>query len=263
MDVSYRRVSYKRSAQEVHRLTAEAWRTGEPLVSATQGEFRLVVGGSESLGGALGRLVEQDVFDADFGEHPPARMAEEYGPYESEALFVTIVDQDGPVAVARSTWSPTIDQPTKTEVDLGLPLGQLRRMHGVAEHEPVWDATTLAIVPRARACREMLGWLFAELSARCCLSTGAPYMSIMRHEFFRVLSIWIPKIQPLGDLSPFRYLEVWSQPMFSPVGAIFSMTGGFFDVLTNAARSRLAAHGHWGPLIEGGPHVRTVPSSIR
>lgn len=242
-------VSYSRAETEISQLTTKAWQSGAPVVSQSHGEYRLVSGGSGSIAGALGRLVEQQVFNEDFGEHSPDLMAAEYGPYEERAFFVTIVDADGPVAVDRTTWSPDISQPTKTEVDLERTRGELRRFHGVGLDEPVWDATTVAIMPRARQCREMLGWLVGEISAHCCLATGAPYLGIIRHEFFRVLQMWMPPTQPLGGQSALRYLEVWSQPTFAPAGAVLTMTDGFFEIPTRAARSRLAAHNYRDDLV--------------
>lgn len=181
----------------------------------------MMSGGTKSLAGTLGRMLECRVFDTEYGGHSPAVMEAEYGPYDERSVHVVIVDEQGPVAAGRVIWSPTLDEPTKLETDLGLLDGSLRRYHQLEERfgtTGLSEKATAVVEQRARASR-VTGWLLGELRyQQMCLDDGAAHCAMVDVRFARMLRIWGSSFQPAMGLDPFEYLEQLCQPIIFPPG---------------------------------------------
>ena len=194
-----------------------AWRAGEELDT----HHRLVVGGTRSLAGQLGRVMEQRIFDAEWGGHCAAMMAEEYGPYEAQSIHAVIVDQWGTVAAARSIWSPSPALPTKVEVDLGLQDGELRAHHCIAERYGSVAFSELATVAVRPDCRGAVstGWVLGEMRfQQMCQRAESPSCAMIAVPFYRMIRAWGHEITALGGIEPSEYLGVMSQPAFFEPG---------------------------------------------
>jgi hypothetical protein len=181
----------------------------------------MMVGGTKSLAGMLGRLLERRVFDGEYGGHTPAVMEAEYGPYDDRSMHVVIVDDLGLVAAGRVIWSPTLDTPTKLETDLGLLDGQLRSFHRLEElygTSRLSEKATAVVEPRGRASK-VTGWLLGELRfQQMCLDETSAHCAMVDVRFSRMLKVWGSSFVPALGLEPFDYLEQLCQPILFPPG---------------------------------------------
>ncbi|MEM7094706.1 MAG: hypothetical protein AAF567_17005 [Actinomycetota bacterium] len=201
------------SKQDEDAAAALVRRAGEQL----DDDHWMLVGGTKSLAGRLGRATEQRVFDTEYGGHSPEVMASEYGPYDDRSIHVVIVDAEGPVAAGRVVWSPTLDLPTKLETDLGFLDGRLREYHQFQDRygtEQFSEKATAVVERRARAT-SVTGWLLGELRyQQMCLNEDAPYCAMLDVRFRRMLAQWGTDFEPALGLEPFEYLNQLCQPMF-------------------------------------------------
>lgn len=199
------------SAADEQSAVALARRAGEQLDS----DHSLLVGGSKSLAGALGRMLEQRVFDREYGGHSPEVMQAEYGPYDDRSLHVVILDGDGPVAAGRVIWASATDL-TKLETDLGLVHGELRSHHRCVER----FGTSLqfehaTVVVEKRAFSRVTGWLLGELRyQQMCIDEHAPSCAMVDVRFARMLRSWGTEVERACGLEPFEYLEQTCEPIF-------------------------------------------------
>ena len=208
---------YRMSPQAEDERTAVAWRAGERL----DADHRMVVGGTRSLAGQLGRLMEQRTFDAEWGGHSPAMMAEEYGPYEEQSIHAVIVDPSGIVAAARTIWSPAPGLPTKIEADLGYLNGELRTHHRLAERHGSLAFSELATVAVRPDCRGGIstGWILGEMRfQQMCQQAASPSCAMIAVPFYRMIRAWGHEIEPLGGTEASEYLGVVSQPAYFEPG---------------------------------------------
>lgn len=210
--------SYSMAIDEEVERVALARRAGEVL----DHQHRMVVGGSRSLAGQLGRLMEQRVFDVEWGGHDPAMMQREYGPYEDRSIHAVIVDDEGIVAAARSIWSPSPSLPTKIEADLGHGQGELRSHHRLLERYgslAFSELATVAVRPDRRG-GIATGWILGEMRyQQMCQRPGSPSCAMIAVPFYRMIRAWGHEIAPLGGTEPSDYLGVLSQPAFFEPGA--------------------------------------------
>lgn len=181
----------------------------------------MVVGGTKSLAGQLGRVLEQRIFDRETGPHPPESFIEEYAAFEDRSDHVTIVDRQGIVGTARNIYSPSIDEPTKLEVDLGLLDGEVRAFHDLERRygsPALTELATMVVEPRSRASL-VTGWLFGEVRALQELRfAGAPSCSMSLVQLYRAMRMWGVQIEPLAGLDVLPYLGTLSQPTFYAPG---------------------------------------------
>ena len=201
-----------------------ARRAGERL----DAEHWLLTGGTNSLAGQLGRMLEQRVFDGEYGGHSPEVMAAEYGPYDDRSVHVVVMDRIGAVAAGRVIWSPSIELPTKLETDLGLLDGSLRRYHSLVERygtDRLSEKATAVVAPRARASR-VTGWLLGELRyQQMCLDERSAHCAMVDVRFERMLRIWGSEFESALGLAPFEYLEQLCAPIIFPPGTQDQLSG--------------------------------------
>lgn len=216
-------------------LCEEALEVGELLPDG----MTLVVGPSGSVAGRLGRVVEQRVFEASFGEHSPKMMEQEYGAWESVSLFITLVDHDGVVGCFRMIWSSDLSRPTKVEVDLDLTDGRARRHHCRTTDAPVWEVSTCVVVPERRRSLAV-AWLMGEMLGQVRLRYSAPLFSVIVVPFFRTLRAIGFDVTPLAGLGAAEYLGAMSQPAQLPLTPYSNLvTRGPFLPTARAVRQRI------------------------
>lgn len=239
MPLRAHRAQYWMPKEDEDRAVELARRAGEQLDE----EHWLIAGGSRSLAGRLGRVLEQRVFDDEWGGHTPSFMADEYGPYEERSVFVVILDRSGLAAAGRTIWSPDANSPSKLEADLGFADGTLRsslNLRATHATEGLWEVATLAVAPRAR-CGKVMAWMLGELRYQeGSLHAATPSVAVIARNFFRLLTAWGLPIEALAGLEPMEYLGVLSQPaLISPGGSENLCRRAGFGALTEALLSRL------------------------
>lgn len=205
----------------------------------------MIVGGTRSLAGRLGRVLEQRIFDRETGPHPPESFIPEYAQFEERSEHVTIVDELGIVGTARNIYSPTIDEPTKLEVDLRLLDGELRAYHRLEEtygSPAITELATMVVEPRGRH-REVTGWLFGEVRVlQQLMFPGAPSCSMSLVPLYRALRMWGVTVDPLVGSGPVDYLGASSQPTFFAPGRQEQLqSSSHFRLVTEAYFGRLDA----------------------
>lgn len=165
--------------------------------------------------------MERRIFDAEYGGHSPMMMVDEYGRYEERSVHAVILDELGPVAAARTIWSPSAVLPTKLETDLDLADGSLRRFHKMAElygTECLSELATAVVEPRARG-KIVLGWLLGEMRyQQMLLDPAAPSCAMIDLPFNRMIRIWGHELSAACGLDPVSYLGHSCQPTFFEPG---------------------------------------------
>lgn len=241
---------YLMSAEDEAIRLELARRVGERL----DDEHWLIVGGPRSLAGQLGRLLEQRIFDHEWGGHSPSVMHDEYAPYEDRSVFVVILDRAGTIAAARSIWSPDAEQPTKLEVDLNVANGELRSSLNLSElygSEALWEMATLAVIPTARKGNAM-AWALGELRYQeRRISPLTPSVAVVASVFFRMMTCWGLPIRELPGLGPTGCYGVISQPAFIEPGEPPKLRrNGIYRSISEALDSRLRQVGDSGSPID-------------
>ncbi len=199
---STKSVRYSMAPAEEAEFVELAWSVGETL----NDDLKMLSGAGSSLAATLGRLVEQRVFAEEFGDHDAQMMHAEYRQWE-EADFVTIVNCERPVAVTRSFLSPSIETPTKVEVDLGVVDGSLRLAAGVDRAGAIRESATLAAMPEVRQTL-VLPWLMGE----SCYQFGAlPHLAMVNVRVLDLLRRLGGGVAPIAGYGPQQYLGVLSQ----------------------------------------------------
>lgn len=204
-------------------------------------EHTMVIGGTRSLAGRLGRVLEQRIFDRETGPHPPESFVPEYRDYEERSFHVTIVDRVGIAATARNIYSASLDEPTKLETDLGLLDGTIRAAHELERKHgslAITELATMVIEPRSRLSR-VGGWLFGEIRRQQAMQfPGAPSCAMAAPALFRMLKVWGHDVTKLAGLESLEYLGMESQPMFFAPGVqekvqestlFHELSAGFFE----------------------------------
>ena len=181
----------------------------------------LLTGGTRSLAGQLGRLLERRVFAAEYGAHEPSMMTAEYGAFEERSIHAVILDANGMVAAARTIWSPDPSLPTKLEHDLGLHGGELRLFHDLAGRygsEGISELATAVVEPRARG-GIVTGWLLGEMRRQQMgLNPESPSCAMIDLPFNRMIRIWGHEMGKACGREPTEYLGHLCQPTFFEPG---------------------------------------------
>lgn len=233
-------VRYAMSERDEAERVELACRVGERL----DDDHWLIVGGSRSLAGQLGRVVEQRVFDAEWGGHSPEVMLEEYGPYDDRSIFVVIVTSERAVACGRTIWSPDASEPLKIEVDLGWSPRLIRHRLKLTENhgsDGLWECATMAVMPEARMSR-VIGWVIGEMRWQEMAHAGErPSLAVVASTFYRLMRHWGAEVELLfPDDDPIEYLGVASNPVVLGAGRHSqTRSRGAFTELTAGLRERI------------------------
>ena len=197
---------YDLAPAAVRRITAD-FLAAHP----TGGRYVTAVVGPDSDLAAVGRTLERQVFEAEFG-NDAAVMAAEYGPYEATSLFFVVIDRRRgvPAGVARMIESRGAG--TKTVDDaprfIGADVATILAAHGMTG-EKVWDCATLAVLPRYRGGRSSL--LVSTMIYRTFLVMGRRHgvrhaVAMLDRGAYRNLGLVGVPMRTLAGSGPFEYL---------------------------------------------------------
>jgi len=153
----------------------------------------------------LGRFVESAVFDEYFG-NDLGLMAEEYGPYDNDSTFLTVLDyeREGPVGTIRII-RPS-DAGLKSLTDLVTPSSPWYRDEDMTER---WltalgndlghtvDIATMAIMPSYRSRHSTRG------------ASAALYSTCIRWSLSRGYNCWVTIV----DRNIYDMVQSWGEPM--------------------------------------------------
>jgi hypothetical protein len=203
----------------------------------------MMVGGTKSVAGRLGRVLEHRIFDQETGPHSPESFVDDYRDYEARSVHVVIVDEEGIAGAARTIWSPTADEPTKAEVDLGFGNGELRARERLVERygtPALFELATTVVEARARHSH-VTGWVLGEMRyQQMCTQPEAPSCAIVVRPFYRMISVWGHELHPLGGLDPIEYYGQPNQPAFFEPGPQMQISKSqLYSKLSNGWLSRV------------------------
>ena len=228
---------YDLPVDEIRRVTVEHLeRHPEPA-----GRYvALVLGPHEPLAN-VARAVERQVFEQTFG-NDAAQMAEEYGPYEENSLFLLVLDRHRGAPAGAGRAIEGTGPGTKTVDDapglIGQTSEQIAAAHGL-HGEKVWDFATLAVLPQYRGLRTSL--TVSSLLYRAFLvqgeREGVQHMTAMLDRgAYRNMKLLGTPFEPLAGSGPFPYL---GSPENRAVYARFPLVAGAIG--EQAARLRRLA----------------------
>lgn len=230
---------YDLAADEMHRITA-GYLANCP---ATPGRFVAVLAGPGEPLADVGRTVERQVFEEQFG-NDVAVMTAEYGPYEQRSVFILVLDRQcqAPAGVTRAIEGTgrgvkTIDD---APAFIGAGVDAITAAHGMTGGK-VWDFATVAVLPdyRGRSSSLQVSSLLYRTFMRAGERAGVQHVvAMMDRGAYRNLELLGAPMAALAGSGPFPYLG-------SPENrAIYCR---FPDILPGIARQAVRLRRPFGP----------------